>query len=475
LSLKNYKFEDLLEGKGGWVPRSNPPFDVLFSVLLDSGEPVGEVQAHKLLLALVSPVFKDTFFNNDNSRDGTCSRPELDELEIKGYSLLSFKYFIRYLYTGRTEDFKDLQLDHLFQLYLLADHYQVRGMKDVVRLSIKAAEIDVNTDIFKVLVKYDDHYILENVCTDIYRKCVQSIRDKCNVDNLSYSDYIEQISGDDLDIQNIVVKRLKVELDALDKEVETENALMMFERKLKEAEERKNFDITELKEGITELREDTEKKLKDVEERKNSDIIELREDTEKKLKQVEERKNSDITELKEGITELRVDTEKKLKEVEERKNSDITELRENTEKKLKQVEEVSFLKRKLEEINVWKAKKSCEMEELKKLAENAATKYDFEDMKGRLTDRENTIFKCENCKFVDCKNGRDIEILSTGMKVRSKIAHEGQQNGLKISIPENAEGIVNAWPQNITWKLLGGVNVSYLYDFDRSKVAYKCK
>jgi len=421
LSLKNYKFEDLLEGKGGWVPRSNPPFDVLFSVLLDSGEPVGEVQAHKLLLALVSPVFKDTFFNNDNSRDGTCSRPELDELEIKGYSLLSFKYFIRYLYTGRTEDFKDLQLDHLFQLYLLADHYQVRGMKDVVRLSIKAAEIDVNTDIFKVLVKYDDHYILENVCTDIYRKCVQSIRDKCNVDNLSYSDYIEQISGDDLDIQNIVVKRLKVELDALDKEVETENAIMKFERKLKE---------------------------------------------------VEERKNSDITELREGITELREDTEKKMKQVEERKNSDITQLMDGTEKK------VSSLKWKLEEIDGWKAKKSCEMEELKELVANAATKDDFQDMEGRLTDRENTIFKCENCKFVDCKNGRGIEILSHGIRVRSKIALEGHYpNGKKISIPANAEGIVDD-PFCITWKLLGGVNTTGNYDLkvDRGiSVVYKCK
>jgi len=421
LSLKNYKFEDLLEGKGGWVPRSNPPFDVLFSVLLDSGEPVGEVQAHKLLLALVSPVFKDTFFNNDNSRDGTCSRPELDELEIKGYSLLSFKYFIRYLYTGRTEDFKDLQLDHLFQLYLLADHYQVRGMKDVVRLSIKAAEIDVNTDIFKVLVKYDDHYILENVCTDIYRKCVQSIRDKCNVDNLSYSDYIEQISGDDLDIQNIVVKRLKVELDALDKEVETENAIMKFERKLKE---------------------------------------------------VEERKNSDITELREGITELREDTEKKMKQVEERKNSDITQLMDGTEKK------VSSLKWKLEEIDGWKAKKSCEMEELKELVENAATKDDSEDMEGRLTDRENTIFKCDNCKFVDCKNGRDIEILSKGMKVRSKIAIEYfYPNGKKISFPENAEGIV-VDPFHITWKQLGGVNTTCKYNFKADKgnsVAYECK
>ena len=321
-------------------------------------------------------------------------------------------------------------------------------MKDVVRLSIKDVKIDVYTDTFKVLVKYEDHYSLENVCTDIYRKCVRCINDKCNVDNLSYSDYIEQISGDDLDIQNIVVKRLKVELDTLDKEVETENAVMKFERKLKEAEERKNSDITELKEGITVLREDTEKKLKQVEERKNSDITELREDTEKRLKEVEERKNSDITELKEGITELREDIEKK----------------------------VSYLKRKLEEIYDQDAKKICEIEELKELAENAATKDDIEEMVVRLT--ENTIFKCDNCQFVDCKNGRGIEKWIKGLKVQRKIAHQCQDsNGKKIHIPENAVGVVNAWPFTITWKLLGELQATCkcINEVFKGSVVYKCK
>ena len=244
-------------------------------------------------------------------------------------------------------------------------------MKDEVRLSIKATKIDVYTDTFKVLIKYDDQYILENVCTDIYRKYVQSIRDTCTRNNLRFSDYIEQISRDDLDIQNIVGKRLKAELDALNKEAETENAVIKFERKLNEAEERKNSHITE-------LREDTEKKI-------------------------------------------------------------------------------SSLKRKLEEIDDRETKKLCEME-------------------GRLTERENTIFKCDNCKFVDCKNGRDVETLSKGMKVRSKIALNCRNlNGEKSGIPENAEGIV-AGPFTIFWKLLPRVKTIHKYDLDRGiSVAYKCK
>ena len=124
------------------------------------------------------------------------------------------------------------------------------------------------------------------------------------------------------------------------------------------------------------------------------------------------------------------------------------------------------------------------MEELKELVANAATKDDFEDMEGRLTNRKNTIFKCKNCKFVDCKNGRDIEMLSEGMKVHSKYALECYDyNGKKISIPENAVGVVVVHALStitqfrIIWILLGGVKVPFNYDLeeDPGKVAYKCK
>ena len=101
-----------------------------------------------------------------------------------------------------------------------------------------------------------------------------------------------------------------------------------------------------------------------------------------------------------------------------------------------------------------------------------------------LTDRENTIFKCDNCKFVDCKNDKDTEKLSKGMKLRNKTAHEGQRpNGAKFIITKNAVGIVTDVPPTITgrfriiWTLLGGERVPFTYDFivDLGKVAYKCK
>ena len=115
---------------------------------------------------------------------------------------------------------------------------QVRGMKDVVRLFIKNVKIDEYNDTFKVLVKYDNHYILENVCTDIYRKCVQSIRDKCTRDNIRFSDYIEEIRGEDLDIQNIVVKRLRAENLASNNEDDFQSEIKSLEQKLKEIKTR---------------------------------------------------------------------------------------------------------------------------------------------------------------------------------------------------------------------------------------------
>ena len=147
-------------------------------------------------------------------------------------------------------------------------------MKDVVRLSIKAFKINEYIDTFKALVKYDDHYILENVCTDIYQKCVQSIRDKCSRDNLKFSVYIEKIcDNDDLAIQNIVVKRLRAELEAeleaviqevviqeaagsdnkvqrLDAPVSEVNSLKRKLEKLESKDTKKRFLMTELRELV---------------------------------------------------------------------------------------------------------------------------------------------------------------------------------------------------------------------------------
>jgi len=157
-------FEELLEGGGGRM------FDVQFNFLNDVGDISGEIKAHKLLLSLLSPVFRDRLLG-DKNRDEV-SRDNIEKVEIKECGFLSFKAFIRYLYSGDATIFNGLQLNDLIQLFLLADQYQVCGLKQLVRSFIKKAQIDPLVEILELLLKYHGNLVLEEICNDIYRSIV---------------------------------------------------------------------------------------------------------------------------------------------------------------------------------------------------------------------------------------------------------------------------------------------------------------
>ena len=177
-------------------------------------------------------------------------------------------------------------------------------MKKSVRSYIKAANIDEYIDIFKVLIKYDDNYILENVCSDVYRKCVKSIRDKCTLDNLRFSDYMEEISRDDPDIQNIVLLRLRAELDAMDKKTATKNDIKSLKEEIEVNEGKRSTEIQKLKEKVTtatknktEIQNEVnslKRKLEEIESKdakKHCKMTELKvliEDTKKDVKGIED-------------------------------------------------------------------------------------------------------------------------------------------------------------------------------------------
>ena len=178
-------------------------------------------------------------------------------------------------------------------------------MKKAVRSHIKTSNIDVFTDTFKVLVKYDDHYILEYVCADVYRKCVKSIRAKCTLDNIRFSDYMEEICGNDLDIQNIVLLRLRAELDATDNKTETKKGIKNLKEEIEANEGKRNTEIQELREKVnssaaknkTEIQNEVnslKRKLEEIESKeakkhcKMTELKDMIEDTKKDVKGIED-------------------------------------------------------------------------------------------------------------------------------------------------------------------------------------------
>jgi len=120
-------------------------------------------------------------------------------------------------------------------------------LKQLVRTYIQKAGINLYTDTFKLLVKYDDCFILEGVCEDIYRRCSRSIMEKCADDDIEFNDYVNEIIKDDPEMKNIVFEKLILEFSVHNKETETKDELTPLKRKVVEIEEKEDGNISEIK------------------------------------------------------------------------------------------------------------------------------------------------------------------------------------------------------------------------------------
>jgi len=88
---------------------------------------VGEIKAHKFLLASCSEVFKESFFTTSNL---------LNELIIENSSLSAFKIMIDFIY-GRFPKLRGREdICEIFEIENLADQYRIAGLKDEYRASM---------------------------------------------------------------------------------------------------------------------------------------------------------------------------------------------------------------------------------------------------------------------------------------------------------------------------------------------------
>ena len=164
------------------------------------------MKAHKLLLSLVSPVFRNLFLNTSVKREGG-REDDLEKVLIEGPSFTSFQTFIRFLYSGEEEELHELDLNSLFDIFLLADQYQIRGMKQLIRSLVQKLEMEETDllDIFKVLMKHHANFTCEEICADIYSKCLVLIMtEKWWYTKVEAQKYLEAKTGTDPKMKNIV-------------------------------------------------------------------------------------------------------------------------------------------------------------------------------------------------------------------------------------------------------------------------------
>jgi len=98
---------------------------------------VGEIKAHKYLLATISEVFKDQFFGDTNTEDNDIIGETSDaKVEIIGPSFNAFKVMIDYIYgkypTLRGAD----QICEIFEIINLAERFQISGLEEEYRTAM---------------------------------------------------------------------------------------------------------------------------------------------------------------------------------------------------------------------------------------------------------------------------------------------------------------------------------------------------
>ena len=88
---------------------------------------VGDLRAHKLLLASCSEVFKDRFFNSSNL--------ETDEIVIEDCSIRAFKVMVDFIY-GRFPRLRFGSVCEIFEIENVAERFRIAGLKEEYKSSM---------------------------------------------------------------------------------------------------------------------------------------------------------------------------------------------------------------------------------------------------------------------------------------------------------------------------------------------------
>ncbi|XP_023340132.1 uncharacterized protein LOC111710307 isoform X2 [Eurytemora carolleeae] len=162
-SLKDYDFNALLDDPCDM-------FSIQLNVMSQEHQLLGTVKSHKLLLSLMSPVLQDMF---------TSQEENWNVIEINAVSVLSVQTLIQFLYNGDESIITGvMDLNVLFELYYLGKTYQIRGSSDLLKDAVLGFNISKENliDVLKLIKKYEENYLFEDLCNILQGKCLEVIR-----------------------------------------------------------------------------------------------------------------------------------------------------------------------------------------------------------------------------------------------------------------------------------------------------------
>ena len=128
---------------------------------------MGELKAHKYLLASVSSVFRAQFF-------GKLAEIK-DVIDIKESSYFAFKFFLEYIYTGSSVFSGDYDLIDVIEIFNLAEKYDIQTLKNVIPVKLHDFEIEEDNvmDVIRISEMFQ-HFnpiskLLQSRCADFLK------------------------------------------------------------------------------------------------------------------------------------------------------------------------------------------------------------------------------------------------------------------------------------------------------------------
>ena len=158
--------------------------NIIFNNKLYPTTPLSRVlPAHKLLLAAVSPVFKNQFYGEEIFEEARQEEDGVVEVLVNDTQPAAFSKLLEFIYLGPhqaevapTVKFADINTVKLvFDVMILADKYEINELKDICEHRLLNSILTTEENVFSlVLIVENTHF--DKVRRGIKRKCKEFIK-----------------------------------------------------------------------------------------------------------------------------------------------------------------------------------------------------------------------------------------------------------------------------------------------------------
>jgi len=154
-------------------PSFGVPTDVNFQILgyqngEDQESSLGIIKAHKIVLALASPVFKSEFFG--------LAKETKDTIPVKETTVKSFQRLIDFIY-GKKIEWKDISVFEMFDIVNLAEKYQIPELSEELIFQLRNYPLTMENvlDIAETAEQFNQ---FETVVSKLLETCANFLKSK---------------------------------------------------------------------------------------------------------------------------------------------------------------------------------------------------------------------------------------------------------------------------------------------------------